>query len=67
MQTARANGLKVKNYLKYLISNINKEPLDKPYYGQKYLPEDIRITTKKSISKTRIRTFAYTLDNSYSF
>ena len=46
VQTARANGLKVENYLKYLISNINKEPLDKLLPWSRYLPEDIRITTK---------------------
>ena len=46
VQTARANGLKVEPYLKYLISNINKEPLDKLLPWSNNLPEDLKITSK---------------------
>lgn len=44
VQTARANGLKVEQYLKYLISNINKQPLDKLLPWSTSLPIDVRIT-----------------------
>lgn len=46
VQTARANGLKVEPYLKYLISNINKEPLDKLLPWSPSLPSELKITSK---------------------
>ena len=46
VQTARANGLKVEPYLKYLISNINKEPLDKLLPWSNNLPNEIKIASK---------------------
>lgn len=46
VQTAGANGLKVEQYLKYLIENIDKKPIEEllPYSDK--LPKEISITYK---------------------
>ena len=46
VQTARANGLKVEPYLKYLISNINKKPLDSLLPWSNSLPNEVKITSR---------------------
>ena len=43
VQTARANGLKVEEYLKYLIENIDKVELEKLLPWHKDLPDKLRI------------------------
>ena len=43
VQTARANGLKVEEYLKYLIENIDKVELEKLLPWHKDLPDELRI------------------------
>jgi len=46
VQTARANGLKVEQYLKYLISNINKKTIEELLPWSSDLPIDLLITPK---------------------
>ena len=43
VQTARANGLKVEEYIKYLIENIDKVELEKLLPWHKDLPDKLRI------------------------
>lgn len=43
VQTARANGVKVEEYLKYTIENIDKIPLEKLLPWHKDLPYELRI------------------------
>lgn len=43
VQTARANGVKVEEYLKYTIKNIDKVPLEKLLPWHKDLPDELRI------------------------
>lgn len=43
VQTARANGVKVEEYLKYTIENIDKVPLEKLLPWHKDLPYELRI------------------------
>ena len=43
VQTARANGVKVEEYLKYTIENIDKVPLEKLLPWHKDLPDELRI------------------------
>ena len=43
VQTARANGVKVEEYLKYTIENIDKIPLEKLLPWHKDLPDELRI------------------------
>ena len=43
VQTARANGLKVEEYLKYLNQNIDKVELEKRLPWHKDLPDELRI------------------------
>ena len=43
VQTARANGLKVEEYIKYLIENIDKVELEKLLPWHKDLPDELRI------------------------
>ena len=43
VQTARANGVKVEEYLKYIIENIDKIPLDNLLPWHKDLPAELRI------------------------
>ena len=46
VQTARANGVKVEEYLKYTIENIDKVPLDNLLPWHKDLPAELRIQPK---------------------
>lgn len=46
VQTARANGVKVEEYLKYIIENIDKVPLDNLLPWHKDLPAELRIQPK---------------------
>ena len=43
VQTARANGVKVEEYLKYIIENIDKVPLENLLPWHKDLPDKLRI------------------------
>ena len=43
VQTARGNGVKVEEYLKYIIENIDKIPLEKLLPWHKDLPDELRI------------------------
>ena len=43
VHTARANGVKVEEYLKYTIENIDKLPLEKLLPWHKDLPYELRI------------------------
>lgn len=43
VQTARANGVKVEEYLKYIIENIDKVELEKLLPWHKDLPDELRI------------------------
>lgn len=44
VQTARANGLKVEQYLKYVIENINQKPLESLLPWSDEISEDIKIS-----------------------
>lgn len=46
VQTARANGLKSEKYLAYLLTNINKKPIEDLLPWTNSLPIDLRITKK---------------------
>ncbi len=46
VQTARANGLKVEHYLKYIIENINKKEIEELLPWSIDLPEELKIITK---------------------
>ena len=46
IQTARANGLKSEQYLKYVIENINKKDIDDLLPWSNALPKDLLITKK---------------------
>lgn len=46
VQTARSNGLKVEQYLKYIIENIKKKDIEELLPWSTDLPEYLKITTK---------------------
>ena len=43
VQTARGNGLKVEQYLKYVIENIQKKPLDSLLTWSNEIPDSLKI------------------------
>ena len=46
IQTARANGLKIEQYLKYIIKKIDKEDIENLLRWSSNLPKEIKITAE---------------------